>query len=172
MVEEWKPICGFEGLYNISNHGNVYSLVSDKQLKLAKGKRGYFTIRIYKDRKGHTLAVHRLVALAFMENVENKRCVNHIDGNKRNNTLSNLEWATDSENSRHAYATGLMSDRFGTNNGCAKINDEIALEVKLLMRDGVNCLEISRRLNISHHIVYGIKKGGWKHVTIEGESNE
>ena len=71
----------------------------------------YLTVNLYDHGKRKTVDVHRLVAMAFIENVENKKCVNHIDGNKTNNYVKNLEWCTYSENLIHAYKTGLRQKK-------------------------------------------------------------
>lgn len=115
MEEIWKDIKDYEGLYQVSNLGNVKSLPKmsgtskrkETILKTHIEKRGYFVIRLSKNKTNHSFKIHRLIANAFIPNPENKRTINHIDGNKLNNSISNLEWATDSENLQHAYDTGL-----------------------------------------------------------------
>lgn len=117
--EIWRDVPGHEGLYQVSNQGNVRSidriitdtkrkrLYKGKQLKLKEDYAGYLCVILYKNSVGQDWKVHRAVALAFLPNPEHKRVVNHIDGNKQNNCVENLEWATHSENARHAYTTGL-----------------------------------------------------------------
>lgn len=126
MCEIWKPVKGFEGLYEVSNFGKVRSLdrvITRKNgVQLTcKGKELFFTIskiderahrprasvQLWKDNQAYLKAVHRLVAIAFIPNPENKPTVNHIDGNPLNNHVDNLEWATYSENQLHAYRNGL-----------------------------------------------------------------
>ena len=103
--EIWKPCVGFEGLYEVSNLGNVRSLNYRNRigfvhnLFLSASKQGYLTVHF----KNREYKVHRLVATAFIPNPENKRCVNHLDGNKQNNNVTNLEWCTHSENTRHKF---------------------------------------------------------------------
>lgn len=115
MQEIWKPVKDFEGLYEVSNMGNVRSLNyrctgEIKILKPGKDKRGYLKVNLYKSSKYSSKRVHRLVATAFIPNLDNKTQVNHIDGNKQNNTVSNLEWCTNSENMQHAWRTGLRNE--------------------------------------------------------------
>ena len=116
MEEIWKDIEGYEGLYQVSNLGRVKSLKriqkfyhnrSDKILNLTKCGAGYFKIILSKNGVNKNHMIHRLVAQAFILNPENKPTVNHKDGNKHNNCVDNLEWATYSENIQHAYNLGL-----------------------------------------------------------------
>lgn len=83
-------------------------------------KRGYYIVTLCKGKERKTKKIHRLVAEAFIPNVENKLQVNHIDGNKLNNNVKNLEWCTDSENMIHAYKTGLMKPVIGKQNGASR----------------------------------------------------
>lgn len=107
-MEIWKTIEGFEN-YFISNLGNVKNNKFNKEKKLSKSKStlGYEVVLLYKHGKRTLFYVHRLVAIAFIPNPENKPQVNHIDGNKLNNNVYNLEWNTAKENINHAYDIGL-----------------------------------------------------------------
>jgi hypothetical protein len=95
-MEEWKFINGYEN-YKISDHGNVKNIITNKMLKPRINNRGYNNVDLYNIGK-RTKPIHRLVAEAFLENPDDKRCVDHIDRNKLNNHISNLRYATDSEN--------------------------------------------------------------------------
>lgn len=99
--EEWKDIEGYEGLYQVSNLGRVYSCKSDRILKPSGDK--YLHVALCTNNKPKTTLLHRLVAEAFISNPENKPQVNHIDGDKMNNMVDNLEWTTAQENINHAY---------------------------------------------------------------------
>jgi len=112
MEEIWKDISGYEGRYMVSNLGNVKSLNYgnrgfEKNLKLINHHSGYVIVDLRNSSRHNSRLVHVFVATAFIDNPENKRCVNHIDGNKHNNCVSNLEWVTHLENTAHAISTGL-----------------------------------------------------------------
>ena len=111
MEEEWKPIKGYEGLYEVSNMGRVKSLHRSKGIILKQSihTNGYMYAGLYKNGTRISKRVHRLVATAFIRNPNNYDVVNHKDGNKKNNTVDNLEWCTRSYNIRHAYHNGLKS---------------------------------------------------------------
>lgn len=111
MQEIWKDVKGYEGLYKISNLGNVLSLNFNhsnysKCLKPFDND-GYLRVAFNCNNQYKRFLVHRLVAEAFIPNPENKPFINHIDGNKRNNNIDNLEWVSASENTRHAIRIGL-----------------------------------------------------------------
>ena len=109
MEEEWKPIKGYEGLYEVSNMGRVKSLHYGKEriMKTPDDLAGYKRVRLTKQTIKQK-RVHRLVAEAFIPNPMNLPVVNHLDGDKYNNCVSNLEWCTKKENTNHAIKTGLM----------------------------------------------------------------
>lgn len=113
ILEEWREIKGYEGRYEVSNMGNVRSIprqiinslgrkrnLRSVLLKKNHMKSGYMMITLG---NGKNVLVHRLVAKAFIPNKECRPCVNHLDGNKGNNTVNNLQWVTYSENERHSY---------------------------------------------------------------------
>lgn len=108
IKEEWRNVVGYEGLYEVSNLGNVRNQRKRRLSTTPKNKRNYVTVHLQKDGIGRGHGVHRLVMNAFVPNIFNKREVNHIDGNPSNNQLSNLEWNTTSENTRHAWKMGLQ----------------------------------------------------------------
>lgn len=120
MEEIWKDIPSYEGYYQVSNLGNFRSLPRviryknngtrnylAKRLLTETTKDNYQRITLMKEGVKTRYQAHRLVALAFIPNPENKPCINHIDGNKSNNVVTNLEWCTPSENMTHADNTGL-----------------------------------------------------------------
>ena len=110
----WKSIPGFEGLYKVSNTGEVYSEISSRTLKQIANNRGYMMLNLShkgivvdKNRKSNKYLVHRLVASAFIDNPENLPQIDHIDVNKKNNNVENLEWVNNSENNKRAFKNGL-----------------------------------------------------------------
>lgn len=128
-MEIWKPVIGYEGLYEVSNYGNIKSLKrtvnrgkchrtwEEHQLKYSVDLKGYFRTNLAKDGINRTVKVHRLVAEAFIPNPMNLPQVNHKDGNKQNNSVKNLEWCTHSENQKHACMMGLKRNDGEFNNG-------------------------------------------------------
>lgn len=112
--EVWKNIEGFPN-YKISNLGNIKSFTRKKfgnNLVPQPMRKGYLQVLLYKDGKPYPRKVHRLVAIAFIPNDNNLPQVNHIDGDKTNNCIDNLEWCDNSYNQIHAYKNGLEKPRF------------------------------------------------------------
>lgn len=113
MEEIWKDIKGYEGLYQVSNLGRVKSLERktrfDNQTKIIQtsflsnriGKRGYVVVSLFKNNKGKTIPIHRLIADAFIPNPENKPCIDHINTIRTDNRIENLHWVTSKENSNN-----------------------------------------------------------------------
>jgi hypothetical protein len=108
-MEKWKDLPNYEGLYQVSNLGNVKSLYTNKILKPSFDKFGYARFSASKNKKQKTLRIHRLVGELFVDNPLNLPQINHKDGIKNNNCSDNLEWCTDSENKKHAYREKLMT---------------------------------------------------------------
>lgn len=161
-MEKWKPVVGYEGLYEVSSKGRVRSV--DRVLidrigreKLFRGqsiathlnKYGYPICKLWMGSKGKTSTIHRLVALSFLENEDNKPQVNHIDGNKENNSIDNLEWVTNSENDIHAFEIGLRSTRKGVDCNFAKLTEEKVLSIRDMKKKGVTQRNIAQIFNVS-----------------------
>ena len=136
--------------YFVDMEGRIYSkrkfntLTELKQHKT--GHKDYVKVRI--NRKDQF--VHRLVAIAYLDNPENKETVNHIDGNKENNHVNNLEWCTRSENSQHAYDSGLKKPYTGIKD---RGNNKHADEWYELFNQGMSLRKIGIQYNVSHHTV-------------------
>lgn len=179
MEEIWKDIKGYEGLYQISNFGNVKSLpkfrvkyhTGEIILKQQNSANGYKQINLYKNNKHRTEKIHRLVAEAFIPNPENKPEVNHIDGDKTNNYIGNLEWNTRKENGKHAWNIGLFKHYSPPPPKQKKKVNQYSLDGKFI-RTWNGLVDASRELNISHdgicNCCVGRQKqcGGyiWKHA--------
>jgi len=97
----WKDVVGFEDRYKVSSAGLVYSKHKNQLKATKKNNRGYVQVSLHKDGKEHTYLLHRVVAMAFIPNPNNLPQINHIDEDKENNRVENLEWCTRIENERH-----------------------------------------------------------------------
>lgn len=102
-----KKVTHLNENYLVDREGRIYNAKTGKEKSQYLNNHGYMTVDFYRNNKATRYKVHRMVAVAFIPNPDNKRVVNHKDGNKSNNHVDNLEWATDSENQLHAYKTGL-----------------------------------------------------------------
>ena len=108
VTEIWKDINGFEGIYRISNQGNVLSVRNNIILNPDKKGNWYLVVKLQLRRKHIDKKIHRLVAKYFIENPNNYPQVNHINGNKNENRFENLEWVSASTNVKHAVSMGLF----------------------------------------------------------------
>jgi hypothetical protein len=172
VQEKWLPCPGFENSYEVSNYGKVRSIdrihpnrrgiISGKLLLQGKNKKGYPEVKLCENNKQEARNPHRLLALAFIPNTNDLPQVNHIDGNKLNNHISNLEWISNSDNMRHAYRLGLKCSK-GENNSNCKITDNQVTQIKLIYNTGKSSKYISEELDIKLHIVRQIISGkSWK----------
>lgn len=121
-VNRWKDISGYEDIYQVSKNGQVKSFHKNSIRILAQktDKYGYLIVGLYYKKQRKHIGVHRLVALAFIPNPQNKPEVNHLDGDKTNNNDWNLEWATTAENIQHAFNTGIKVGPSGKNHRRSK----------------------------------------------------
>lgn len=163
--EKWIPIEGFE-LYEVSNFGRVKSnsrkivinghkVQRREHIKLPSVRGGYENIHLFIKPRSKTMSVHRLVAKYFIPNPDNKLYVNHKDGNKRNNRVSNLEWVTHQENIDHSMRTGLFTAK-GENHYCSKLKRDDILFIRKTCRKKYTPLELSKMFNVSRRLIYDV----------------
>ena len=114
-MEQWKVVKGFEN-YLVSSLGNVKNINGKLKKVVYDSKNDYGYVELWKNNKGKKFRIHRLVAETFIPNTLGKEQVNHIDGDKKNNCVSNLEWVTPKENIRHAIENDLSSIKYGSKN--------------------------------------------------------
>lgn len=177
--EIWKDVPNYEGLYQVSSFGGIKSLdrldgrnhrIKGVVMSPAIGHHGYYGVRLFKQGKGKSFMLHRLIASAFLGEEPNLD-VNHKDGNKTNNTIDNLEWCTRSENLNHAYKClgrhGVNKGKYGALNKLSKPIDMFTLE-GVYIRTFVGANEASRVMKIQQSEIsktaYGKRNhaGGYK----------
>jgi len=182
FVEEWRPIPGWEDLYYASNLGRIRS--NDRLCpnprgrgqRLKKGRifkgtiapPGYVHMPLCREAKQVYIKAHRLVAMAFLPNPENKPQVNHKNGIKADNRVENLEWVTAGENLKHAYAF-LNHTRIcfsGETNGSAKLTDKKVLEIRRLRKhEATPTIKLARLFGVTTSCIKGIfANKSWTHL--------
>lgn len=125
----------------------------------------YLAVCVWVGGKQTRRHVHRLLAIAFIPNPHNKEEVNHIDGDKLNNNLTNLEWVTKKENAQHAQRIGLSHRPVGEDNGRAVLDEQQVLEIYHKLLDGVSNLALSREYGVERSTIASIKqRKAWKHI--------
>ena len=163
--EIWKDVKGYEGLYQVSNLGNIRNIKKgrkQKNRKLIINKFGYISFTLCKNGIKKMRRVNRLVAIAFILNPENKTDVNHIDGNKLNNIVENLEWTTRQENETHAMIHGLKAK--GETSGVSKLKEKQVLKIRSL-KGILSHRQIAIKFNISKTNAGDIiRRKIWKHI--------
>jgi len=164
-----RPIPKFEYLYEIDEYGVIYSLTHFRIVKPILSNAGYFIVRLYRKGNCYAFLIHRLVALTFIPNDKNKKCVNHKDGNRLNNHVSNLEWSTHSENTQHALKSGISFKRkheiFGEAHHNSKIREIDVPEIRKAYSEFGNVSVIARKFNVAVPTIRNIIIGNtWKHV--------
>lgn len=174
--EYFVDIEGYPG-YQVSNLGTVRSLdrkklrkngrtlaLKGQQLKPQKNHKGYLRVRLRNEGEEKALLVHRLVAIAFIANPENKPQVNHLNGIKQDNNVLNLGWCTPSENIEHAFRMGLNHD--GENHPNSILSHSQVLTIKQILSQGKFTLtDIAKKFNVGLTTIHDIKTGKqWKKV--------
>jgi hypothetical protein len=179
QMEEWRDVVGFEGVYQASNWGNVKRLsrnafcgirgnvlLTEKILQLCKHNHGYLVVGLSRNKKARNYFVHRLVAEAFISNPESKKEVNHINADKADNRVENLEWATRKENHRHAELLGL--NPMGDNHKSSKLTSSQVIEI--VNSKGKCGRELAKKFGVSYATISLAKnKKTWKHLHARSE---
>lgn len=176
--EIWKDVVGFEGYYQVSNLGRVKGL--DRVVKYRHrtlSVKGRIIVPNFSSRyvsvtmsmagtKRKQKTIHRMVAIAFVQNPENKKEVNHIDGDRSNNRSENLEWCTAKENIAHAFNKGLMGVRKGQKVGIPKLTEDIVIEIRRLHSNKeMSNAKIAKKYKIHTGTVADIiNRKNWKHI--------
>ena len=160
MEEIWKPIEGYSN-YEVSSLGRIKNVTKSKLLNGSLDKNNYRVVSLFSENVQKTVKVHRVVALTFLPNILNKTQVNHINGIKDDNRLTNLEWATPLENTRHANRTGLTNIK-GEKHGRSilKVADVIKIRTSLK-----SIAQLARNYKVSESAIRNIIKfRTWKHI--------
>jgi hypothetical protein len=180
LIEKWVGIKGFETLFMVSSCGRVKALPRKirtrsngngnpylKKEHLMKGsltRKGYRYVTLRKNNQPLLKYVHRLVAEAFIPNPDNLASVNHIDGNKENNNVNNLEWMSLRDNSLDGIKKGLIKVT-GEHKGTAKLNIEEVKNMRKLYRTGLKPKAISQRFNVTENCAYHVvTRRTWRHI--------
>lgn len=163
MNEQWRDIKGYEGLYQISNFGRIKSLhyKNHRIMSVSVSNKGYERLVLSKNGKHQSVCVHVLVAKTFVANPDNKREVNHKDGDKSNNRADNLEWSTRSENMKHAHKNKLLNLKYGADNPIAKltVEDVEYIRKNYKSHDKNFCgRALARKFGVSNDTIYKVIK--------------
>ncbi len=177
-MEIWKDISGYEGIYKISNKGNIKSLSrfhvpKDRILTGFKSNNGYVCIELSKEGFSSRFYVHRIMAIAFLPNPYNKPNINHKDGVRNNNNLDNIEWCTQKENIQHAHRTGLARVGIGEKQAHSKLKTNNINKIRSMYRTGAYTMkEIGDIYKVSYQSISDVVNfRTWKHIIEEDIKN-
>ena len=159
LGEEWRDVGGYEGLYQVSNLGRIRSFHNQygRVLKPIRTTDGYSQVTLTKKGNQTFVRLHVLIARAFIPNVENKPQVNHIDGNRQNCRVDNLEWVTPKENIQHAYRTGLAKS--GPNHSRSLLTAEQVRYIRRVYKKGdpeFGMGALGRKFGVHIGVIYGV----------------
>jgi len=159
IIEIFLPvhINGEKTDYLVSNYGLVKSLIKNKILK-PEIRSGYYSVNIYHNGCRYKKTIHRLMALEFISNPENKPEVNHKDGFKLNNELTNLEWSTKSENAIHAFKMKLRRNKKGEESHLCKFSNSLIIKACEMLSNRYSPFEITNETGLSDKVIHLIYK--------------
>jgi len=165
-----KPVKGFEDRYIITNHGRLFSINGKWKgihgMKPTIDSAGYYIFGLRKKPIKKYVRLHRLLAEHFIPNPKNKREVNHKDGNKLNNNLTNLEWVTSLENSQHAVASGLF-DFKGSKHWQSKLTEQDIPKIFEMRKSGMIMKDIGNYFGVSRRTIGDVlNRNLWTHVSL------
>lgn len=164
-MEIWKEVRDFEGIYEISSLGRVKILRNGNIKKNWVYKSGYAYIVLTKNKVQKTFLVHRIVAKAFIPNPDKKEQVNHLNCNKSDNRVSNLEWCSRSENAFHAVKNDHWVKQNGSLNHCAKLTETKVKKILIEIKNGCTGRFLSKKYKVATSVISEIKNNkSWKHV--------
>lgn len=165
MKEFWKDVPGHDDLYEASNTGRIKRKKTGRILSQRLEPMGYLRVKMFnKNNVPSDYRVHRIIALTFITKNQKKNNVNHIDGNKINNNVSNLEWVTRSENTKHAYRTGLANKQ-GENHHNAILSEKDVLNIRRLYGNGVSQADLHRKYSLNRTTISDIVRHlAWQHI--------
>lgn len=169
MIEEWRDIPGYEGLYQVSNTGKVRSMNYRRSGLVAelkqKNVKGYRYVDLVNKNGIKMLSVHRLIIETFIGPCPEGKQVNHVDGDPCNNNVSNLEYVTAAENIQHSFAHLGRQTCPGAKNGKAKLTDDKVREILKLRKSGVKTKDIAKAFGVGSTTINNIGNGLiWKHI--------
>lgn len=163
---EYFKIANFENL-EISKSGVIRNRNTLKIKSQYVGSTGYYMTSVSVNNKTKPYRVHRLLAETFIQKRDGCSFVNHIDGNKLNNSLENLEWCTHLENMQHAFRTGLANNS-NEKNGMSKLNTNDVLAIKTMLKNGISQYKIADKFNVSRSAILKIKLGKtWSNIVVQ-----
>lgn len=164
--EIFKDSPVFPENYWITNKGRVITKKTKLSRKFRETWDGYYDVTLWNEGKSQTIRVHRLVARAFIKNPNNYPVTNHLDGDKTNNSASNLEWTTVGGNTRHSYSNGLQKSLKGTSHGRSKFTKEQIVKVCELLDEKQPHKDIERITGVSKRTIQVISSGvNWTHIS-------
>jgi hypothetical protein len=167
-TEQWRDIADYEGTYQVSSEGNVYSVRFKRMLKPQLGKLGYYHVGLSVGGKVKLVHIHRLVALAFLVVPVGivKPTVDHINYVKTDNRLANLRWLSNADNSRRTSTDSRIHRQRGSEKPNAKLNEEVVRSIRVEYEAGsTSVYTLAKRHRVSHTAVRSaLIKRSWQHI--------